>query len=1242
MFKKFGLIMATVLTFAACGGGGDMGSGPTAGTTTPQQNLAGGPPTTPVNIVITGNSNQAKPKGFFASLRTIFAATQGYSLTISRNYIVGSAGECSVATQSCLPPITYFGTINQGTGQASVSVNLVVGAKPLVEARAFDQAFNTSYTQSSGALSTNFPFFARPTAAVWTSTSGGIGGTELSYGSSNATTVVVGLSSIAVTMNSSAKTAALNSIETKATNAGSVIYGVPSTSLVVPTTTGVSGVTANSSASQAVAVSWSAVTPYTPPASNTTNYNVYYGVPGTDLTINLSSGFTLTGGVITALTSTTSGIVSGGTGYKVGDTVYVRESGSSKDAILSVATVTAGGVVASYGLSSGGTGGYGTANSTATNPSPTYPTQTTLDRVQADMSTSHGTGLVLDLSNAVFTLNGTAITAMAGSIMTNTVANCAAQDQAPSAVVGIASAGSGYKIGDNFKVLETGSSKDAILQVNSICTNTVNGIKVTGIVNGLVASASHAVPQGTSGYAAATGGSSTTPTQTLFNGVTGVTSVNSTLSSPASGTGISSTGTGGTVNNDGERTYALRDGIPSFYLVTAQTVDVSGNNAALESAPTAIAQVAPGAVTGAPASVTAAYGALATTLTWQAITGSTSYDVYYSTTAANIVPTATGSGLTLNATAANGVISAVTLGTNAGQGYSPYDRVYIQGGGNNAIARIDAVINGVPIVVSVPSGGSGYNSSSYSNLAVSPYNTQNFVKGIVGATTILTNSGATVTSSGGGTVNPGSVSFTGTTGTPYYFAVSANGTPGGTYGGNLATVSNPALGLSARNGDATPSALPTLTSSDTSGGIEWSVWRSGVGQYVSGCNAFPSQGLQPTCKFAVGANAATPSNSPLWQTNGYGSVSSSGIYTPPLAYPATPGNGPIPISVVARNKVFSAGSGATLTIAAGVLTTSTVTVLNPGTGYNVGDILNVATADGTCKGPQFAVLSTSGVNGGVATVSIWDQGSSAAGVPATACTGVTTATTLALPSTASATAANVATVTLTGAGAGITAASSSIPGVTAGGLGYRVGDLLEVGTATVLNPATDGIVRVTAITAGTGAITATAVVSDGTTSYLAGAALTAPASSPVAPANPLIIKTTTAAGPFTGLTAAGASTTSFGGAAATGAGSGYSVGDILQVCATNAASCTTAVSALQDGTVRVTSVNPITGAVTGIAILTAGTTSYASPAITHTVQLVGGGGDPLSLASDSSATAYSAGITTFNINEFLAGSMFGN
>jgi hypothetical protein len=109
MFRKFGLILATVFTFAACGGGGSLG-GPSAGGSTPGgsgQNTAGGPPTTPVTITI-ADSSAKNPKSVFDSIKSIFSTANGYSLTISQNYILGSGGECSVPTASCLPPITYY------------------------------------------------------------------------------------------------------------------------------------------------------------------------------------------------------------------------------------------------------------------------------------------------------------------------------------------------------------------------------------------------------------------------------------------------------------------------------------------------------------------------------------------------------------------------------------------------------------------------------------------------------------------------------------------------------------------------------------------------------------------------------------------------------------------------------------------------------------------------------------------------------------------------------------------------------------------------------------------------------------------------------------------------------------------------------------------------------------------------------------------------------------------------------
>jgi hypothetical protein len=164
---------------------------------------------------------------------------------------------------------------------------------------------------------------------------------------------------------------------------------------------------------------------------------------------------------------------------------------------------------------------------------------------------------------------------------------------------------------------------------------------------------------------------------------------------------------------------------------------------------------------------------------------------------------------------------------------------------------------------------------------------------------------------------------------------------------------------------------------------------------------------------------------------------------------------------------------------------------------------------------------------------------------------------------------------------------------------------------------------VATITPATGAILTVNVVSAGTTVYTAAAGYSAPASSPVAPANP--VKITTAAG--TGLSGVGAAPY-FG-----LAGSGYSVGDVLEVCAV--AVCTPAT----DGTIQATSVNPITGALTGFSVVTAGTTVYAA-VNTNTVAPISGGGDPLSVASDGS-TGFSDGVSRFNLDEFLAGNIFG-
>ncbi len=1192
MFKKFALMIATTLAFAACSGGGGIGSGPTAGTGgSTGGNTAGGPPTTPVNIVL--SSNPTATKG--SPARTIFASTQGYSLTISQNFIVGSSGECSVATQTCLPPITYFGTINQSTGQASVQVNLVIGAKPLIEARAFDQSFSTSYTASSGQLSTSFPFFTVPAGGAWSSSTAG---NELSYGASNGTTVVVGLASIPVAMGSSVRTASLNTVATPATYAGGTVYGAPAApgAGVPPTSNPVSGLTVNSPSSMTISVGWNASAPYTPPSTNSTDYNVYYGIPGSGLVVDMT-GATVVAGQITVKPT----IVSAGTGYHVGDTFYILESGSSKDAFGTITVVNAVGGVATFTIvSPDGTGGYSTS---ATVPNaattPTAPTPAALTAVKGRMNTSPGQGLVLDLTNAAFTIAGNKITATTGALNTNALINCAADTLPPSAVIGVVSGGSGYNIGDNIKVLETASTKDTILQVSSVCTNTINGIMTTGVVNGMVFGVANPTPQGTGGYSAATAGASTTPMQTLFNGVIGLTSLSTTLTN--NGTGISSSTPGATVLNDGNATYQFADGTPAFFAVAAQTVDPSGNAAALVGAPTAKVQVSPGSVTGAPASITVVNGAASAGLSWQAVAGASSYNVYYDTNPSNVTPTASGSGLTLNVTASGGVVTGVSIGSNAGQGYSSFDTVYIQGGNNNATAKVNAVINGVPISVSLGVAGTGYNAASYSNAATSAFNTQNFIKGIPGAVTAttLTDSGPTITSSAGGTVGSSDVALSGTTGTPYYFVVSAIGTPVATYGGNLAIVKNPALGLTASNGNSPAATLPLLTSTDESGGLEWSIWHNGGEEYVSGCNPFPAQGLQPTCYFALQA-------SPSPATNAYGSVSTSGIYTPPLAYPGSPGAGPIPISLVSRNKVVSLGAGATITTTANPLSATNDAVANPGAGYHVGDVLNVA----NCNGGQLLVTGTAGVGGGVATVSVWDPGSAA-------CTAATQATAVAYPSTAG---ANAATFT-PAAGAGITAAVSP---PTSGGLGYRVGDILEICEVTLgCLPASDGTVQVATITPATGAILTVNVVSAGTTVYTAAAGYSAPASSPVPPANP--VKITTAA--TTGLSGTGAAPY-FG-----LAGSGYSVGDVLEVCAV--AVCTPAT----DGTIQVTSVNPITGALTGFSVVTAGTTVYAA-VNTNTVAPFAGGGDPLSVASDGS-TGFSDGASRFNLDEFLAGNIFG-
>ncbi|MBI3581394.1 MAG: hypothetical protein HY098_04870 [Nitrospinae bacterium] len=1200
MFKKFALMMATALAFAACSGGG-LGSGPTAGSGgSTGGNTAGGPPTTPVNIVLSSNPAGATRGG---PARTIFASTQGYSLTISQNYIVGSSGECSVATQTCLPPITYFGTINQSTGQASVQVNLVIGAKPLIEARAFDQSFSTSYTASSGQLSTSFPFFAVPAGGAWGSSTAG---NELSYGASNGTMVVVGLASIPVAMGSSVRTAALNAVATPATNAGGTVYGAPAApaSGVPPTSNPVSGLTVNSPSSKTISVGWNASAPYTPPGTNSTTYNVYYGIPGSGLVVNMT-GATVVAGQITVIPT----IVSAGTGYHVGDTFYILESGSSKDAVGTVTVVNAAGGVTTFTIvSPAGTGGYSiSATVPGAATTPTSPTPAALTAVQGRMNTSPGQGLVLDLTNVAFTIAGNQITATTGALNTNTAANCAADTLAPSAVIGVVSGGSGYKVGDNIKVLETGSTKDAVLQVNSVCTNTISGIMTTGIVNGIVFGVANPTPQGTGGYSAVTAGAATTPTQTLFNGVIALTSLSTTLTN--SGSGISSSTPGANVLTDGNATYQFADGTPAFFAVAAQTVDPSGNAAALVGAATAKLQVSPGSVTGAPASITVANGtttgtassANTATLSWAAVAGASSYSVYYDTNPSNVIPTASGSGLTLNVTASGGVVTGVSIGSNAGQGYSAFDSVYIQAGNNNATAKVNAVINGVPISVSLVVAGTGYNAASYSNAATSAFNTQNFIKGLPGTVTATTlaDSGSTVTSSAGGTVGSSAIALSGTTGTPYYFVVSATGTPVATYGGNLAAVKNPALGLTASNGNSPAAALPLLTSTDESGGLEWSIWQGGVEQYVSGCNPFPAQGLQPTCYFALQA-------SPAPATNAYGSVSTSGVYTPPLAYPGSPGAGPIPISLVSRNKVVSLGTGATITTTANPLSATNDAVANPGTGYHVGDVLNVA----NCNGGQLMVTGTAGVGGGVATVSVWDPGSAA-------CTAATQATTVAQPSTAG---ANAATFTPL-AGAGITAAVSP---PTSGGLGYRVGDVLEICETTLgCLPASDGTVQVATITPATGAILTVSVVSAGTTVYTAAAGYSAPASSPVPPANPVQITTAAA----TGLSGTGAAPY-FG-----LAGSGYSVGDILEVCAV--AVCTPGT----DGTIQVTSVNPITGALTGFSVVTAGTTVYAA-VNTNTVAPISGGGDPLSVASDGSS-GFSDGVSRFNLDEFLAGNIFG-
>jgi hypothetical protein len=74
--------------------------------------------------------------------------------------------------------------------------------------------------------------------------------------------------------------------------------------------------------------------------------------------------------------------------------------------------------------------------------------------------------------------------------------------------------------------------------------------------------------------------------------------------------------------------------------------------------------------------------------------------------------TAPGSGLTLNTTAVNGVITQVVISA-AGSAYLQGDLVNITGGGSNAIAKIMAVgASGAVIAVQVFFGGTGYTTAS--------------------------------------------------------------------------------------------------------------------------------------------------------------------------------------------------------------------------------------------------------------------------------------------------------------------------------------------------------------------------------------------------------------------------------------------------------------------------------------------------------------------------------------------------